>query len=141
MVRGGDPLTELRRQIEATAQNTTLPRAERIGKLRLLRERLNDALGTAERYLDDAVKEQEAQFSAQMDAELAARENADAREELLRQGVATEEQLDSWGYYSHERLDELAERHASFADAISSDAALKGAVANASGLAHRSSRS
>lgn len=104
-----DPLTHLAQQVEDAATDSDLEPSERLLKLRVLRERLLDLAGRADRYIADQNRLREHETSAEGRLILRARQYASLREELHSTGSHTLEELDGLGFVSHEELDHLAE--------------------------------
>jgi len=73
----------------------------------MLRQELTEMMGRTDRYLAQIDLSQVASAN-RLSARLAeARENADVRGELLERGMATEQQLDDAGLWSHNQLDQM----------------------------------
>ena len=102
-------LENLRDEIERTAARDDLTSEERRALLTALRARLTEATGLCDRYLadEDRVREGEAQIAWEQRERLYA--NADLRAQLLDRGLATEDELDNLGYFSHADLEKLSE--------------------------------
>lgn len=102
-------LDEIRAQIEQVAFDPELSDAARSAILTDLRGRLTELAGRIDQYLRESDKLRQGEASVQEAALNEVRRNADLREELLRRALAAPEELDSWGFVSHEELDRLAE--------------------------------
>lgn len=108
--------------------------AERNRVLRMLRQELTDLMGRTDRYLAQIELQQQAASNKLADKLAEARENADVRAELLRRGLATEEQLDDAGLWSHEQLDQL-DSEGRLVEALVEGSLLRKAGRGLSGLA------
>lgn len=102
-----DGIDQVRQQIEAAQQ--TGPPDERRAKLRIRLDDLLALVGTIEAYLADDDLLREADRMRHETRAATARHNATLREEMLRRGASTAEELDEGGMLSHETLDALAE--------------------------------
>lgn len=105
----GGPLAEIRYSLEETVSQAGLAPADRIYKLRAMREELTALLGVTDTYIADVELVREAQYLEDAEAVRFVRENADIRERLIEANVATAEELDALGYLSHAELDRLRE--------------------------------
>lgn len=76
-------------------------------QLRELRADLASLLGQADTYIASHEMRRDAGGLDLKVAELRARENADAREQLIREALATADELDQLGVPSHEALDAM----------------------------------
>jgi hypothetical protein len=76
-------------------------------QLRELRADLATLLGQADTYIASHEMRRDAGGLDRKVAELRARENADAREQLIREALATGDELDQLGVPSHEALDAM----------------------------------
>ena len=104
-----DPFATIRDEIERVGQRTDLSDGEKQAIFRSLDARLTNLQGHLDRYRRDNTQMAEAaQVAGYIDRE-AAEARAVFRQELLDRNIATEEELDALGYYSHEELDRLAE--------------------------------
>ena len=104
-----DPVEQLREQIELTAARDDISDGERAAMFRLLRDRLTGLLGLLARYAHDERRAQESARLSNWLTEEEARSRANFREEMLDRGIATEQELDELGYFSHDELNKLAE--------------------------------
>jgi hypothetical protein len=102
-----DPLTVLRNEIATIAEDPGLDAGERAAAYRALRRRMQDALGELETYAGDADLARTAHARAVASEVARVRENADIREELIRRGAATAEDMDAIGYLAHDEIDRL----------------------------------
>lgn len=102
--------------------------ADRIAALRRLKDQISDAgdvdrldardlLGQADRYIGDLELRREAQAMGQQVGIATARENADIRDLLIADGVATPDELDQAGLISHDALD-VAEADGSLYESV-----------------------
>jgi GNAT superfamily N-acetyltransferase len=102
-------LEDVATRASAIASDATRPASERVAELRRLdssipttssevRGRIDSLIGTLE-------LQREAEALVGVTEILIARENADIREELLERELATPDELDAAGYFSHETLD------------------------------------
>lgn len=115
----GSVEADLAQQLNAEASDATRDPAERIAALRRLKDRIHDAslaradktdlLGQADRYIGDLELRREAQAMAQQMDIVTARENADVRDLLIADGVASADELDHVGWLSHDALDAATE--------------------------------
>lgn len=106
------PIAELREEIEVAAQDGTLDASSRLTKLRDLDTQMRDLLGLAETYISDVELERDGAADRVTRERMELRQNADIRDEMVRRGMATEEEMEEAGYLSHETLDQLAEEGA-----------------------------
>lgn len=102
------PTRAMREALERTASAADLPASGRARELRAMRDELVHLAGYAETLLGDLSLVREGSAIDAADEELRRRENADLREELLRRGQASPDELDALGYHSHDALDEMA---------------------------------
>lgn len=102
-------LDQVRLELQDAIVKPGLPPSARIAKLRILRERLVDLVGETDAYLGDLELVREAEYLEYSSDLRDVRENATIRDEMLRRGFATEDELDGMGYVSHVQLDELRE--------------------------------
>lgn len=112
------PTGALREALERTASDPGTPAASKQRELRTIRDELKHLAGYADSLLGElALAEEREALDAQQE-ELRLHEDAAIREEMLRRGLATEEQLDQLGLTSS---GELAERRAdgTLAEAVS----------------------
>ena len=104
-----DPLVAIQTELQVTAADPTLDPLERGLKLRDMRGRLVDLLGSCDELLGRVTRVQESEASEQARHLLWARRNADLRESLLEEGVLSEVDLDGAGFLSHVEIDRLEE--------------------------------
>jgi hypothetical protein len=103
------PLAELQRQLDEAVARTDLTPGDRLAKLRGLRDDLSTLLGIAETYIGDTELLREAESLDLIDGLMQVQENAEMREELLRRGLATEDQLNEAGYVSFQEIERMRE--------------------------------
>lgn len=99
------PTGTLRSLIEKLYNDDSISSGRKEQELLMLQRELKPLLGLVSNYLASTQKLMEAESIRLGHAGLEARENATIREEMLRQGKATEAQMDEVGYVSHETLD------------------------------------
>jgi hypothetical protein len=98
----------LQAQLDELAGDDTLDAGDRIRDLRALRSDLESLIGIADRLIGDEQLREESVALEREHQRMYVRENADIREELLRRNMATEEELDAAGLWSHAELDRRA---------------------------------
>jgi len=104
-----DPFTEIREQIEAAAQRSDIDEVERTALLRSFRDRLVELQGAVARYAADGRALAEAKQVIGYEADEKLRANATIRDQLIERNMATPEELDEMGFFSHADLDKLTE--------------------------------
>jgi len=104
-----DPLVAIQTELQATAADPSLDPLERGIKLRDMRSRIVDLLGSCDELLGRVSRVAESEASEQARHLLWARGNADLREALLASGELSEVDLDAAGYLSHVEIDRLEE--------------------------------
>ena len=98
------PTIALRRLIEEAWNSDADPGAKR-GELEMVAAQLRTIQGTIGNYLGSLDKAEQAKRVNHDLRMIEARERADIREEMIRRGQATPEELDKRGYLSHRQLD------------------------------------
>jgi predicted ABC-type ATPase len=91
--------------IEGIAADEAVGPSDRVRELRRLRADLDSLAGLVDRLMGDQELEREAGATRRQRDRAVLRENADIRAEMLRRGMASPEQLDAAGLWSHEELD------------------------------------
>lgn len=109
MAVSADPFGTLRDELEEIVGDSAIEPGDKVAKLRHLADEAKNFLGVAQRHLSDAENLREARASVGAHRVLRAREDADARKEALKRGLATEDELDALGLMSHDELDRLSE--------------------------------
>lgn len=95
--------------LAALVASSTLSDAERARAVRRLRDDLAALMGQADLYLGDTDLAREASASGRQARLAEAYENAAVREQALKRGLATEDELDALGYFSRDDLDRMAD--------------------------------
>lgn len=103
------PLDELHAQLEDAVAQPGLTPAERLATLRVIREKLNTLMGVADGYIGDVELIREAEAVTVAESVMKVRQNATIRDELIQRGMASPEEMDEFGYVSHDELDRLRE--------------------------------
>jgi hypothetical protein len=101
------PTDQLRELLESVARDETLPLDTRHRELEMMEAELSGLVNTATELRGTLVRRDEAESINVHRQVMAARENADIREAMLKRGLASEQQLDDLGLLSHGKLDEL----------------------------------
>ena len=98
---------DLLAEVEGLQSNSSLGPADRIAQLRAISAKVKDPaiLGQIGTYIGSLELEVEADEMRRANNLLALRENADAREVLIKSGEARPEELDRIGFLSHAELD------------------------------------
>lgn len=102
-------VTAVRELLDDIVGDASTGPATRLRRLREVRADLSFLLGQADTYVASHEMRREAAAFDAVTAELGARQNADAREAMIRAGGATGEQLDQLGVPSHAALDAMVE--------------------------------
>ena len=101
-------VASLQDRLEALAAHAALEPDERIRDLRDIRDDIESLLGLADRLIGDQHLHQEAATIENDERMATLRENALIREELLRRGMASADELDAAGMLSNSELDAMA---------------------------------
>lgn len=112
------PTAQLRQLIEATLNDDEMPVEARIASLRIMEEQLVSMAGLAGRYRGTLEMQRDGLTESYEQARTEAYERAELREELLKRGLADEQQLDRLGYWSKSVL-EQAEAQGTLEEAFS----------------------
>lgn len=100
-------ITAVRSLVDSTRASASLTPGARARALRTLRQDLADLVGQIDTYLADAALQESASAITEVTSMAQARENADIREQLLRAGAASGEELDKLGLVSHDAIDAM----------------------------------
>lgn len=106
---GAPDVSAIRTHIDATVNNTAVSPEQRSRDLRGLRADLSTLVGQIDTYLGAIDLKRSGEVVGRAREAVVAREQADVREELEREGRVDGERLDKIGVLSHEQLDEFAE--------------------------------
>lgn len=109
MTVSAGPIDEIRRHMDEVLVKPGLTAKDRISKLNFFRSELLSLTGVAESYIGDLELVREAEAGSQGELVREAYENADLRAMMIERGVATPDELDSLGMWSHIELDRLKE--------------------------------
>ena len=104
-----DQVTAVRALLDDIVGNDSTGPATRLRRLREVRGDLSFLVGQADSYIASHEKRRDAAEFDTVIAELGARQNADAREAIIRDGGATPDELDQLGVPSHPALDAMVE--------------------------------
>lgn len=99
------PTAALRKLVEER-YNADLPPHVKRREMEMLSEQVSAILGSIGQYIGSLERQEQSEGFRKHYAVAEARQNADIREQMLKRGLASEEELDKRGYVSHERLDQ-----------------------------------
>lgn len=104
-----ETLDDLKDELEEAATDESLSAADRLARLREIREELVEATSEADRHIKEAEAAENAGAVGAALAVAALRERASLHDELIEQGVLTEADFEAHGVLTHAQLDAMDE--------------------------------